>query len=82
MNFENSKRITVFKKHDKRLHCEKVTRTPQKAEIYCLKEETRIDGPWEYGTKPVRRDCKVDWDEVYKNAKLGEIENIPTSIIV
>lgn len=23
------------------------------AHTYCMKEETRIDGPWEFGVKPV-----------------------------
>jgi len=28
-----------------------------------MKEDTRVEGPWEFGNKPVRRNAKVDWDE-------------------
>ena len=82
MNFVNATRSSVFKKYDKRIHFTRVMRTPEQAEIYCLKEETRVDGPWEYGTKPIRHNCKVDWEMVYANAKKGALEAIPASIIV
>lgn len=49
---------------------------------YCMKEETRVDGPWEYGEKPVKRNSKADWDEVLENAKAGNLENIPADILV
>lgn len=82
MNFELATRAAVFKRYDKRIHFEKVTRTPDKAEIYCLKEETRIEGPFEFGTRPVRRNNKHDWDHVYESAKKGDLGSIPSSIIV
>jgi len=31
------------------------------ADDYCLKEDTRVEGPWELGEKPVKRNSKVDW---------------------
>ncbi len=31
------------------------------ADRYCMKDDTRVEGPWEYGTKPVQRSCKEDW---------------------
>lgn len=34
------------------------------ADDYCLKEDTRVEGPWEFGTKPVKRNSKVDWQRV------------------
>lgn len=34
-------------------HLEKTMGTPQQAWDYCTKEETRIDGPWTFGNKPV-----------------------------
>jgi len=33
-------------------HIEKAKGTPLQAWEYCTKEETRIDGPWTYGTPP------------------------------
>lgn len=29
---------------------------------YASKEKTRIDGPWEFGERPVRRSSKTDWN--------------------
>jgi len=28
---------------------------------YCRKQDTRVDGPWEFGTKPVKRNSATDW---------------------
>lgn len=34
-------------------HLEKTKGTPQQAWEYCVKDDTRIEGPWTYGDKPV-----------------------------
>ena len=47
-----------------------------------MKEDTRVQGPWEYGTKPIQRNSKTDWEEVYTNAKRGRLEDIPADIRV
>lgn len=52
------------------------------ASPYCMKEDTRIDGPWEFGIKPVKPDSKVDWQEVWEKAKEGDLMAIPDSIRV
>jgi len=31
------------------------------ADDYCMKEDTRVEGPWEFGTRPVKRNSKTDW---------------------
>jgi len=49
---------------------------------YCLKEDTRVDGPWEYGVKPVRRNNKDDWDAVRKSAEEGKMDEIPAEILI
>lgn len=54
-------RFGAFKKLDKRLHIELVKRN-NGADDYCLKEDTRIEGPWEHGKRPVRMNSKNDWD--------------------
>ena len=41
-----------------------------------------MDGPWEYGVKPVKRNNKADWEEVKKNAQAGELDKIPADIYV
>ena len=49
---------------------------------YCSKEDTRLEGPWEFGTKPVRRNNKDDWEAIFKLAKEGDIDSIPADIRV
>ena len=62
-------------------HCEPV-QVDNGAAKYCMKEDTRVQGPWEYGTKPIQRNSKTDWEEVYTNAKRGRLEDIPADIRV
>lgn len=47
-----------------------------------MKTEGRLDGPWEFGTKPVKRNSKTDWEEVKKNAKEGNLDSVPADIYV
>lgn len=47
---------------------------------YSAKPETHIDGPWKFGTRPMKMNSKVDWDKVWDNAKTGNIDDIPASI--
>lgn len=54
--------MSYLKKIDNKIHLEPV-RINNGAHDYCMKEETRIDGPWEFGTKPVQRNNKKDWSE-------------------
>lgn len=28
---------------------------------YSDKERTRVEGPWEYGERPIKRNCASDW---------------------
>lgn len=36
------------------------------AKDYSLKDETRIDGPWEFGIPPKGKSKAIDWDEIRK----------------
>ena len=81
LNFKNKARISAITKVDKRVHCEKVI-VNNGADKYCMKEETRVDGPIEFGIKPVEVNKKTDWEDVWKKAKEGKIEEIPASIRV
>lgn len=47
-----------------------------------MKEETRLEGPFEFGEKPVRRNNKQDWEEVKQNAKAGNLDAVPADIYV
>jgi len=49
---------------------------------YCMKEDTRVAGPWEFGKIPVRRNSKTDWDACLQAAKQGEFDKIPPGILI
>lgn len=67
-------------------HCKHANYEPVKvdngASSYCLKEDTRVEGPWEFGTKPVKLNSKTDWQEVWDKAKEGKIDEIPHHVRV
>lgn len=46
--------FSTLKKLYPRAHIEAAKAAPQKAIAYCMKEETRVDGPWERGDRPVQ----------------------------
>lgn len=58
MNFKSKARISKFK--GRPIHVEPVKRD-NGIHDYVTKEETRVDGPWEYGERPIRRNNKTDW---------------------
>lgn len=64
MYFKTAVRAAAIKKKDKRLHIEKVE-VNNGADTYCMKEDTRVDGPWEFGVRPIKRNSKTDWERVY-----------------
>lgn len=47
-----------------------------------MKEDTRVDGPWEFGSMPINRNSKTDWEKVFSLAKEGDIDSIPADIRV
>jgi hypothetical protein len=48
IRFQRSERLAAIKKIHKGIHAEPA-QFPDKAREYCLKTETRVAGPWEYG---------------------------------
>jgi hypothetical protein len=53
------------------------------AEDYVWKEDTRVEGTqFELGTRPLKRNCATDWDEVLRAAKSSRFEDIPSDIYV
>lgn len=52
VNFKNPQRCAALKKIDNKIHIE-VVKINNGAHDYCMKEDTRVDGPWEFGVKPV-----------------------------
>ena len=53
------KRITAMKKVCKHTHWEPVQKDNGAAD-YCMKEETRIEGPWTFGEKPLNMTVSED----------------------
>ena len=70
-SFKTVKRLAALKAYDDKAHWE-AAKNADRTMLYCMKEETRIEGPYEFGIKPVKRDSKVDWEEVKKNAEEGK----------
>lgn len=62
-NFKDAKKLGGLKKVDNKCHFEMV-KINNGADNYCMKEDTRLEGPFEYGIKPVKRNSKTDWEEV------------------
>lgn len=81
LNFSTPKKLTALKKHCGHSHFS-VVKMDNGAEKYCMKEDTRLEGPWSFGVKPVQRNSKTDWQEVWDNAKKGALEEIPKDILV
>lgn len=52
LNFAEPTRVSALKKHCKKSHFEEV-KVNNGAHSYCMKEDTRLSGPWEFGEKPV-----------------------------
>ncbi len=81
ISLKTEARMTGLKKKDGKAHFELVKKD-NGASAYCLKEDTRIEGPIEYGTKPIARQDKTDWDKIKQLAKEGKVDEIPSDIYV
>lgn len=79
MNFKFAVALSVFKKVNKGIHAEKCKSEKASME-YVQKPETRVDGPQEFGEKPMHRNEKADWDDIWKKATEGKINEIPAAI--
>lgn len=67
VNLKRDQRLSWVKKKDSRAHFVPVTRD-NGASAYCMKEETRLEGPVEVGERPLRRNDKKDWKKIKKLA--------------
>lgn len=50
--WKSNKTLTAVKKIHKTAHWENRMGTHKEAKDYCMKEDTRMEGPWEYGQEP------------------------------
>lgn len=71
------KRCNGLKRFDKAIHIEKAVK-PALALQYCMKNDTRVAGPWEFGQRPVfneeRKDKWAEAKELCKQRKFDDIE--------
>lgn len=81
INFKQVSRFSKVHKYDKRVSCHEVL-INNGAHDYCMKTETRVEGPWEFGIKPVQRNNKTDWNRVFDLAKQSKFDEIPADIVV
>lgn len=70
LHFASNKRLSALKKVCAKSHFEPV-KYDNGASDYCLKEDTRVEGPWEFGLKPAQLNKKGSKAE--QNAKLIEM---------
>lgn len=55
----------------------------ESAECYVWKDASAVpDTRFEFGVKPIRRNSKPDWDNVWDSAKSGRFELVPASLRV
>lgn len=60
VQIKRGQRLSWWKKRDSKAHFEFV-RLDNGASTYCLKEESRLEGPWEFGKRPIQRNKQTDW---------------------
>ena len=60
VSLKKNARLAAMKKRDPLAHFEPVKKD-NGASAYCLKEETRVEGPWEFGKRPLNPASKHDW---------------------
>lgn len=69
VEFSKVYRLGALKKIHNSIHWEPRRGTRDEARNYCIKEETRVDGPWEYGDFGQKRGHRSDLEELYKLAR-------------
>lgn len=81
VNFKAPTRCAKLKKIDNRLHID-VVKINNGAHDYCMKEDTRLEGPFEFGKKPMQRNNKTDWTKIKQLAQAGDLDAIPEDIYI
>lgn len=47
-----------------------------------MKTETQLEGPFEFGTRPLNPASKTDWDQIRRYAETGELNKIDSAILI
>lgn len=67
--FHKTQRFSALKKWLPTAHFEPRKGTRDQARNYCMKEDTRVDGPWEYGTWATQQGKRTDLDNACDTLK-------------
>lgn len=81
---KKKERLSYLKKIDHESHFKPVFKDNGVSE-YCMKEETRLSGPWTFGVKSVITESgrtKYDWSEIKKKMKEGKYDEVPDHLYV
>lgn len=78
--YKSKQRFSALKKKFQDAHIEKME--SDKGFEYCVKEDTRIKGPFYHGTCPIKRNSKLDWQKVWDWAVAGDLQKIDPKIRV
>ncbi len=71
VEFDNPRRFGPLKKQFPNVHLETRRGTRDQARGYCMKEDTRVAGPWESGVWRQQRGRRVDLEAVMERVKAG-----------
>ena len=71
IELKSPRRLTYITRHLPGAHLERRAGTSEQAREYCSKEDTRIDGPWEFGTFKTAQGARTDLDAVHEDLKQG-----------
>ena len=77
MNFPRQVRMAHITKVVQ-CHCVAI-KVDNGVDTYCMKEETRVDGPWTFGQRPIKN-TKTDWKIVWDLAVANRIDEIPHQV--
>lgn len=70
--FKGKQRMSYLKKLNSRAHWEVRRGTHDEAYAYCTKEDTRIDGPFEFGIAPNQQGKRTDIELLFDGVKAGK----------
>lgn len=74
VQFKNAKALSALKKMHKTAHWEERQGTHEQAKQYCMKEDTRIEGPFEFGQERNEQGRRNDLDALYTSLQGGMSE--------
>lgn len=72
--FNQPKRLSTLKTYFPTAHWEVRHGTHEQAKAYCMKEETRVSGPWELGEEPTGPGARTDLTSVKRRIDEGASE--------